>query len=625
MNTIKYNPFRTVGLLVGATAREKDRQVKRLRQFIEAEQEPQEDYSFPTLGRLSRTSEIVNEAASKLNLDSDKMTAALFWFYNGNVITDEPAFDALKESNPKASIDIWKKLTESGEINKRNCSAYQNLSTLALSYAFEDSMINEDLLKRGISLKLKFLDSDFVFAFKALATDETYKTTKNELQLLFLNQVQSEIDKNGSLKSNIFLEIISNQEFLAKEDFLKGFVHIPIKQIEQKINETRVKRNENKANSFNLGKALFEQTTEGLSQIKSILGNSNIMFSSVSDKVSDEILQCGIDYFLYYRDSKTDPGSLSMDLFRKAKVIAIGNIAKQRCQENTENVQEWIENKPERDKQKLLANDIEFITSKLDKYQNTSNTKKTLDDPLERFKIPTLRDPQWSKTLFELVANAKDLVESCKPRLVNLKNILNSTDELYLQICDVIVSRAQSMLVSAVNDAQDGYKNYQKFGLSNLTYQSTFNNSGNTFIRVLSLNELSQIVNNAYDITTEMQYIDISFDIKQSFYKNREALGDIKNQINSTLTRTTPKPTSSGSSGSSGCYIATMAYGDYDHPQVMILRQFRDNVLDKYTVGRWFIRYYYHYSPKLVMQLKNKKNINSLIRKSLNQFIKLIK
>jgi hypothetical protein len=68
-----------------------------------------------------------------------------------------------------------------------------------------------------------------------------------------------------------------------------------------------------------------------------------------------------------------------------------------------------------------------------------------------------------------------------------------------------------------------------------------------------------------------------------------------------------------------------MAYGDYNHPQVMILRQFRDDVLKKSLFGRWFIKIYYRYSPKLVEKLKDKKTINMIIRKSLNQFIKLIK
>jgi hypothetical protein len=68
-----------------------------------------------------------------------------------------------------------------------------------------------------------------------------------------------------------------------------------------------------------------------------------------------------------------------------------------------------------------------------------------------------------------------------------------------------------------------------------------------------------------------------------------------------------------------------MAYGDYDHPQVMELRRFRDDFLDKTIVGRRFIKFYYKYSPNLVEKLKNKQSINLIIRKGLDQFIKAIK
>ena len=78
-------------------------------------------------------------------------------------------------------------------------------------------------------------------------------------------------------------------------------------------------------------------------------------------------------------------------------------------------------------------------------------------------------------------------------------------------------------------------------------------------------------------------------------------------------------------SNNGGCYIATMAYGDYNHPQVLILRKFRDEKLSSSAFGRWFIKTYYHYSPKLVEQLKNSKRINRSIRSTLNLIIKLIK
>jgi hypothetical protein len=68
-----------------------------------------------------------------------------------------------------------------------------------------------------------------------------------------------------------------------------------------------------------------------------------------------------------------------------------------------------------------------------------------------------------------------------------------------------------------------------------------------------------------------------------------------------------------------------MAYGDYDHPQVLELRKFRDGFLSKTILGLYFIRFYYRYSPLLVEKLKNKTKINELIRTFLDQLIKLIR
>jgi len=73
---------------------------------------------------------------------------------------------------------------------------------------------------------------------------------------------------------------------------------------------------------------------------------------------------------------------------------------------------------------------------------------------------------------------------------------------------------------------------------------------------------------------------------------------------------------------SKGCYIATMAYGSYEHPQVILLRGFRDNTLSKSKFGLWIIKIYYRYSPKVVERLKDKKLINSLIKKTLDILIK---
>lgn len=46
------------------------------------------------------------------------------------------------------------------------------------------------------------------------------------------------------------------------------------------------------------------------------------------------------------------------------------------------------------------------------------------------------------------------------------------------------------------------------------------------------------------------------------------------------------------------CFVATAAYGDYDHPWVLVLRDFRDHTLAKFGAGRAFTRWYYTHGPK---------------------------
>lgn len=486
MEAIIYNPYRTVGLLVGASAREQDRQIRRLKQYIEAEQEPMDDFSFPVLGKIKRTLESINEAASKLNLDHDRMQAALFWFYKGNIITDEPALEFIKEADTESPSDIWTRLISVGEVNQRNCSAYQNFSTLCLCNAFNNKTINTTLLEKGISLKLKFLESEFVKDFMSIATDETYKTSKKDIQLMFLNQVQSELGRNGGLNSAKFLEILNKNEFSAKSDFLKTFVQQPIAQIEKQIEIAKAKRKAKKEDVIVAGTVLFNGSKANLDLLKSILGTSDLKYISISDKVSDEVLQCGIQLFNDFKEHDTyDPGPPAMDLFRKAKTLAIGNIAKQRCQENTDGLQEWIDDGPEREKNKLVKVEIEFITSKLERFQSLSDT----------------------------INNAKDLVDSCKPKVVKIRSVLGANDELYLAISSTVVQNAQNMLVAAVNEAIESPSNA-------------------VYARIGSIPpNLKNTISAALDLTFKLGSFDMNSSLRSHYNKNLEGIKSIAGQL----------------------------------------------------------------------------------------------
>lgn len=73
-----------------------------------------------------------------------------------------------------------------------------------------------------------------------------------------------------------------------------------------------------------------------------------------------------------------------------------------------------------------------------------------------------------------------------------------------------------------------------------------------------------------------------------------------------------------------GCYIATMAYGSYEHPKVITLRHFRDRFLAKSQWGRAFIKFYYRKSPGFVKRFEHSKFSTIYIRTALNVFVFII-
>ena len=60
------------------------------------------------------------------------------------------------------------------------------------------------------------------------------------------------------------------------------------------------------------------------------------------------------------------------------------------------------------------------------------------------------------------------------------------------------------------------------------------------------------------------------------------------------------------------CFIATAAYGSPLHPFVGFLRNFRDNFLLSFALGKRFVNIYYKYSPPIAETIRNNKFLKSL-------------
>jgi subtilisin family serine protease len=63
-----------------------------------------------------------------------------------------------------------------------------------------------------------------------------------------------------------------------------------------------------------------------------------------------------------------------------------------------------------------------------------------------------------------------------------------------------------------------------------------------------------------------------------------------------------------------GCFIATAAYGSYMEPHVVVLRQFRDDILLKSSLGKAFVELYYRYSPPAADFIATHNDLRSMAR-----------
>ncbi len=212
----------------------------------------------------------------------------------------------------------------------------------------------------------------------------------------------------------------------------------------------------------------------------------------------------------------------------------------------------------------VINSDITFIANKLEAFQSQ----------------------------FDTVENARTFVNECVPHLNNIKNQLGSTNSFYLKISSAVAGNALGMLVSVINEAQ------------------------------LSSHGLKAKVDSAMLVMRLIGKLDMDSNTRNRFMANQATLQSIQLQLQLSLSSTSSHPSSSSSGG---CYIATMCYGNYDHPQVLVLRDFRDSILQQHSWGRAFVRFYYRNSPNWVEHLKDKKMINRLIRKILDKFIILYK
>lgn len=585
MNIIIENPFRILGVFADASKKEIIKNHTRLSKYASINQTMPLITDFNFLPVVQKDEEYLLSATNKLGQSKDKVIYALFWFVNFNNF-DEIALKYLQNGDVEDAIEIWKKVIGNNNITLRSYSAFLNLSTLYIEYGiYNDS---KDLICEGIQLKSKFIKSEYLSQFIAKIAGDNIILDLDYVATRFCDTLDSYIETSSvHISFSDFINLLSVFPDNILSNLKKKKSSIPIQKIKDEINLC-ISTREDASAAYDAGLNLQNSVRVLLRLLNDILGSSSIQLTSIRNDVANELLKCSIDFYNYWMAKDVDKAKETIFLTKRALRLNPSGSVLNTIKDNIKILEERIEIAKQDEKDHLtldrIKNAVENVTEAISVINNNSKT----------------------------ITKTDTFLEKCRPSLVTIKD--NIEREEYIKFSSVVANTAMESLVEIVNNA-------------NSTFE-LFNN----------IDSLYRTISTANETLRKIALIEMDFNIKKRYNENKSSLNSLLNQvtamklnidkIKSTARKPTPNYTSSNSKSSSsnsnssgGCYIATMAYGDYDHPQVLELRKFRDDVLAQSFFGRMFIKIYYATSPHLVKILKGHEKINKYIRNRLDKFI----
>lgn len=459
---ILQNPFRVLGVFANSPKKEIVANKGKATKFLQVGR----DVDYPLdlkafMPKVERSVDIFNQADAALAIAKGQLKYAQFWFVKSTPL-DDVAFNHLFAGDTQQAIEIW---------NKKDCaSSLQNKMVCYYCNGDIDSAINiaEDLYE-------KFSD-DFL---KIADTTGTLQLTQPDLVQMYLDTLSAEVDP-----MRIFNTVWS-QDW---KDYLGSKTVKPIiDRINAEIKIAKDVDDDNPKTIFDAGVTLYNNTKNDFKRLKSIFTAEDPKLESIADKLGLQILQCAINY--YNNSDDEEAAEKAMALQKSASKIVMGDLAKDRCEENGSTLKEIIDSLPPKSIRKDHNNVIEEL--------------KKFDD----------------KRRYATISDSVTLLKNTKAPLQRIKGVLGSTNENYLHLSTLVVQKALSNIVQEVNDAQEGKKKKQKThtGLS----MSLLDAFADAFE---PKRDLKQIVKEAVRATALMDEFDLDSDFRTHYNKNKAAL-----------------------------------------------------------------------------------------------------
>ncbi len=318
------NPYRFLGVASNSGIKNIQKNLSKIKAYSKIGKHLSLPYEliFLNLIEIDRSEYLIKDAENKILLDSNKVKHSLFWFNDNNSI-DKIALENLNKGNFEKTETIWRKVIKNKSISKLNFSAYNNLSTLLLLRSlsknkndkFENSKISVSLLKEGLKLKAELIFSDQLFNLSNLITGNKNAISREKI-LEFFNENISQLFNKNFLPTEVS-SIIKDSNNELSQSFNFSLINEPLESLSNLINDANNRLNDDHAKGSEIGKELIKSSIAHLKLLKNILGKDDIKYQSISDKLANQIMQCGILCF-----NKTGDDNGYMSSYKYAKSIS---------------------------------------------------------------------------------------------------------------------------------------------------------------------------------------------------------------------------------------------------------------------------------------------------------------
>lgn len=327
---IKLNPFRILGVYSNAPMKEIVSNYTKIKAFAKTGKE----LSFPSdctsmLGDVVRNIDMVTETYNSLSLPKERLIAGFFWFIN-KTESDAIAIENIEKGDIEAAKDVllYSK-TVSSYINLSIISIIEGQYTAALFYYFS---VFTSVEKRNQLFSI-LIDNINIFDEEGFCEEISgmlMVVFGTEKLVDYLHKTNVQIEDDLIDIPELFQDTLLYKYLLRKcEDILVDSIN--------KILETSVPRHDAFAN-LSAAKKLKEETKFKLQSLRISLGKRSNIYIKLCDNVANQIVDFCINY--YNNDTNNQQRSRNIiQLLRYAMRTAEGDMAKKRCKENYEQIE----------------------------------------------------------------------------------------------------------------------------------------------------------------------------------------------------------------------------------------------------------------------------------------------